>query len=1018
MAARLAPHNVRRTHQSLHHLVADSPWSDQDLLAQVRAWALPLMKKKEPVVAWVVDDTGIPKKGKHSVGVARQYCGQLGKQENCQVAVSLSVASWRSSLPIAWCLYLPESWARDRQRRRKAGVPVDVHFQTKPQIALDQIRQALEQEVQPGVVLAGAAYGNDTTFRAELRKLKLEYVVGIQSTTSVWKPGEVPLPPKKYKGQGRPPKLLRRGKQQPLAAGELALTLPAKAWKKLSWRDGAKRQLASCFAWLRVRPAHRDFEQHEAHPEQGLLIEWPRGEAEPAKYWLSNLPAAAVWLICSGLRKHSAALRHVVWALSLAAVAVTPFLLGVTPKLGVPAWALPAPSVAFSSAAREAPAAAVEVARSPKPGIAELGAAEREVAELEAPAAVAAGHSRSEGIGPSVSSASMVLGAWLFGFVISAARLLAGHVRLRLVARRAGKQPDFESLAGRLDVSQEVLFLQPRGEPMPMTWGWKRPKILVPASFEEWDSDRRSMTLLHELAHVRRSDWLTQTLAQVVRAVYWFHPLVWIAVRRIQVEADRACDDKVLQAGSKASGYAEHLVRAARQFSTAGLRPWVAIAMARPSSLDQRVRYVLDEDVDRASLGPRRGLAAAMGVMAIALAIPSVEAVAQADAPLVRPEAAVELAEPVETAGPAGPAAPMVARGNVARRSAARGNKVSVAEGTRPLAEPVAPVETERTLLAQAQPAPQPQRELERAQRQLEDASERLEERHRAAEARMARSAESVERRKRPALSPEALRTAGGALRKALSSPDAEVRSEAAESLGRLGSFEEANLEALGAALSDEEPKVQREAADSLGRLLALDKEMVPERAVRWLMPALSASDTRVRREAVEALGRLRGAAAIEAVTKAMNDANPQVQREAVESLGRLLRSADADAARAALPALEKALQHDDPKVRKQVVESLGRLRVIANEVVPLLAKAAEDPDPGVQKEAVEALGRISSGAGFGAVWGDVLRHEIHEQIEATAAQIEALDIQGYVTDRIVGAIGAGAAVLAGTAEQ
>ena len=293
MAARLAPHNVSRTHQSLHHLVADSPWSDQDLLAQVRGWALPLMKEKEPVVAWVVDGTGIPKKGKHSVGVARQYCGQLGKQENCQVAVSLSVASWRSSLPIAWRLYLPESWARDRQRRRKAGVPDDVHFQTKPQIALDQIRQALEQEVQPGVVLAGAAYGNDTTFRAELRKLKLEYVVGIQSTTSVWKPGEAPLPPKKYKGQGRPPKLLRRGKQQPLAARELALTLPAKAWKKLSWRDGAKRQLASRFAWLRVRPAHRDFEQHEAHPEQGLLIEWPRGEAEPAKYWLSNLPAAA-----------------------------------------------------------------------------------------------------------------------------------------------------------------------------------------------------------------------------------------------------------------------------------------------------------------------------------------------------------------------------------------------------------------------------------------------------------------------------------------------------------------------------------------------------------------------------------------------------------------------------------------------------------------------------------------------------------------------------------------------------
>ncbi len=304
MAACLAPFNVRRTHQSLHHLVADSPWSDQTLLAQVRAWVLPLMKKKGALVAWVVDDTGIPKKGKHSVGVARQYCGQLGKQENCQVAVSLSAASWRSSLPLAWRLYLPESWARDLQRRRKAGVPDEVRFQTKPQIALDQIRQALENEVEPGVVLADAAYGNDSAFRAELQKLKLEYVVGIQTTTSVWKPGEGPLPPKKRQGKGRPPKLLQRGAQQPLAVRELALGLPKKAWKKLSWREGAKHKLASRFACLRVRPAHRDYERHEAYPEQWLLIEWPRGEAEPTKYWLSNLPAETKRKDLVALAKH------------------------------------------------------------------------------------------------------------------------------------------------------------------------------------------------------------------------------------------------------------------------------------------------------------------------------------------------------------------------------------------------------------------------------------------------------------------------------------------------------------------------------------------------------------------------------------------------------------------------------------------------------------------------------------------------------------------------------------------
>jgi len=149
MAARLAPDNVRRVHQSLHHLVADAPWSDEKLLAEVRDQILPALQKHGPVVAWIVDDTGFPKKGKHSVGVTRQYCGQLGKQDNCQVAVSLSLATWNSSLPVAYRLYLPEEWAQDSKRRQKAGVPEEARFQTKPQIALDQIQQAVKADAPP-----------------------------------------------------------------------------------------------------------------------------------------------------------------------------------------------------------------------------------------------------------------------------------------------------------------------------------------------------------------------------------------------------------------------------------------------------------------------------------------------------------------------------------------------------------------------------------------------------------------------------------------------------------------------------------------------------------------------------------------------------------------------------------------------------------------------------------------------------------------------------------------------------
>jgi len=206
MAARLAPDNVRRMHQSLHHVVADAAWSDQALLTAIRQRVLPSMKGRSRVVAWVVDDTGFPKKGKHSVGVARQYCGQLGKQDNCRVAVSLSISTELASLPIAFDLYLPETWSEDRKRRRKAGVPDSVEFRTKPLIAAGQIRQALEDGVPCAPVLADAAYGNDTKFRQAILDLGLDYVVGIQPTLSLWAPGQQPLPPPPRKGTGRPPK--------------------------------------------------------------------------------------------------------------------------------------------------------------------------------------------------------------------------------------------------------------------------------------------------------------------------------------------------------------------------------------------------------------------------------------------------------------------------------------------------------------------------------------------------------------------------------------------------------------------------------------------------------------------------------------------------------------------------------------------------------------------------------------------------------------------------------------------
>jgi SRSO17 transposase len=291
MAAVTAPAQVAAQHQSLLHFVGNAPWSDTAMLAKVGELVLPAMTRSAPIEAWIIDDTGFPKKGRHSVGVTRQYCGQLGKQDNCQVAVSLSLANHDASLPIAYRLYLPEDWANDPVRRHKAKVPETIAFQTKPQIALEQIKAARAAGLPEGVVLMDAGYGNDTELRTAITALGLRYVAGIGPNTSVWPPGTGPLPAPPGKGMGRPPKLLRRDEQhQPISIKALALSLPAQAWQTISWREGTAEWLSSRLARQRVRPAHRDTELSQPRAEEWVLIEWPQGEAEPTKYWLATLP--------------------------------------------------------------------------------------------------------------------------------------------------------------------------------------------------------------------------------------------------------------------------------------------------------------------------------------------------------------------------------------------------------------------------------------------------------------------------------------------------------------------------------------------------------------------------------------------------------------------------------------------------------------------------------------------------------------------------------------------------------
>ena len=292
MAAVTAPGRTAAQHQSLLHFVGNAAWSDEKVLAKVREMVLPAIERQGPIEAWIIDDTGFPKKGEHSVGVARQYCGQLGKQDNCQVAVSLSIANHHASLPVAYRLYLPEDWAADSKRRRKTGVPEDISFKTKPEIALEQIEAACKAGLPRGVVLMDAGYGCNTDLRTGVSALGIALCRRHPAaTTSVWASGTGPLPPKKWSGRGRPPKLIRRDdKHQPISVKELALGLPKRAWRTIEWREGTAEWLSSRFARVRVRAAHRDYNLTDSRPEEWLLIEWPKGEDEPTKYWLSTLP--------------------------------------------------------------------------------------------------------------------------------------------------------------------------------------------------------------------------------------------------------------------------------------------------------------------------------------------------------------------------------------------------------------------------------------------------------------------------------------------------------------------------------------------------------------------------------------------------------------------------------------------------------------------------------------------------------------------------------------------------------
>jgi len=273
-------------YESMQQFLADSPWEPGQLLRALAGHVVP----KIGLLAWVVDDTGIPKCGRHSPGVKRQYSGTLGKIGNCQITVSLHAVGLRGTLPLGWALYLPEEWTSDPGRRRQAKIPTEVGFKTKPELAAELAAEAASWELPTAPCLVDAAYGNDSAFRTKLDALQLTYVAAVQAETTVYGPQTSFALPERPSRCGRP-RTLHEADQEPESVRDLALGLPETAFHTLPCRTTpAGEEIKGRFACLRVTAAHPVRREHQEPRREWLIIEWPEGEPGPIDYWLSNLP--------------------------------------------------------------------------------------------------------------------------------------------------------------------------------------------------------------------------------------------------------------------------------------------------------------------------------------------------------------------------------------------------------------------------------------------------------------------------------------------------------------------------------------------------------------------------------------------------------------------------------------------------------------------------------------------------------------------------------------------------------
>jgi SRSO17 transposase len=266
------PEETHRMHNKLLHFVGKAAWSDEAVRREATAYVCEALQKHEDITTWVIDDTGFLKQGTHSVGVQRQYTGTAGKITNCQIGVSLAIATPTAHAPIDFELYLPKSWTEDEERREAARIPEEVEFKTKTDLALQMMERACRAGIPGEILLADSGYGDSSEFRETTRLLGLDYAVGISKTTKVCRIGT----------SGR--------LGTPMAVADIARRVPRRQRRRMTWRDGTKSALQGRFHFCRVKPCHDNGQPIAQREPVWLVVEWSLEDKEPSKFYLSTLP--------------------------------------------------------------------------------------------------------------------------------------------------------------------------------------------------------------------------------------------------------------------------------------------------------------------------------------------------------------------------------------------------------------------------------------------------------------------------------------------------------------------------------------------------------------------------------------------------------------------------------------------------------------------------------------------------------------------------------------------------------